>query len=402
MLLKTGSEKGMLSELDQNEIKKSITDENGEMKGNNKEVGENLNKAYKRMKVEGKRNKEQTAHWTNSSFNGNRPSRDRKRFIPSATKQDYWWQAKSDRSKYRADARSQSSNGRLFRPSSQFRGYFRERSQSVGDPRPRSGSINSTISTGPDGSEKIQTSLDSIMTGLKAVTDRMTEIEKKLETHSVGLADCEEIDVGWNSDNWQSYFTTMTEKNEMIVDNGCPMTLGGAESMDRYMKENGLAPKDLNVTNVNVRFKFGETTLPSRQRVDLPVKMKTIDETGKQGYEETKIMMYRVQGKIPMLLGLNTLVGWKAKIDCLMKRVEIHATSAPQPIVILVPQQLGGHMKVELEQLVKKVPAAGVFLGEPILKQFGQCQGNSLYKFYEKKIGKKSVYNNTSKNKNNF
>ena len=64
----------------------------------------------------------------------------------------------------------------------------------------------------------------------------------------------------------------------MILDNGCPKSVAGAKCMDKYMRENGLTAKDLNKSNVNVVFKFGETRIMEKQRVELPVRMKTVDE----------------------------------------------------------------------------------------------------------------------------
>ena len=74
--------------------------------------------------------------------------------------------------------------------------------------------------------------------------------------------------------------------------------------------------------------------------------------------------MYRLQGDVPFVLGLSTMISWKAKIYAWRKTVEVHATNAPKPIVILAPQQHGGHMKIELEPLIGKSTQENVFLAQ--------------------------------------
>ena len=62
-------------------------------------------------------------------------------------------------------------------------------------------------------------------------------------------------------------------------------------------------------------FMFGETKLVSDKYVDIPVKVKVLDENGNAVVHYTQIPTYRVHGKVPYLLGLNTMVYWKAKLD---------------------------------------------------------------------------------------
>ena len=54
-------------------------------------------------------------------------------------------------------------------------------------------------------------------------------------------------------------------------------------------------------------FKFGETRLMSDKCVEVPVKVKVVDDKGNPGVHYTQIPTYRVHGKVPFLLGLNTM-----------------------------------------------------------------------------------------------
>ena len=62
-------------------------------------------------------------------------------------------------------------------------------------------------------------------------------------------------------------------------------------------------------------FKFGDTKLVSDTCIYIPIKVKILDEDGTAGFHYTQIPTYRVHGKVPYLLGLNTMELWKAELD---------------------------------------------------------------------------------------
>ena len=66
----------------------------------------------------------------------------------------------------------------------------------------------------------------------------------------------------------------------MIVDGGCPSTLSGKEVLDRYIAENNIDYADLPTRNVHMIFKFGHTKLVNDKVIDVPIKVKVLDEYG--------------------------------------------------------------------------------------------------------------------------
>ena len=147
---------------------------------------------------------------------------------------------------------------------------------------------------------------------MQSVVQKLDKLEKRNpDSSDVGFTEAEEIDTGVVLDN--VFYVTDEVKTSMIVDGGCPSTLSGSEILDRYLKENNLQYKDLPVRNVNMIFKFGETKLTSDKVVDVPIKVKAVDGEEKVGVHYTVVPTYRVNGKVPYLLGLNTMEAWKAK-----------------------------------------------------------------------------------------
>ena len=138
ILLKQGRSNNLLSETDYIMLKKVITTSDGNINGSNDKLLEDATIEFKRLKVEGQRTVEQDSHYTQNGrgfYGYNRPSRRVSRFVLSSTKPDLWRKTRSDQSRDRPDARSQSSGGRRFQPNQYNRNYF--------DYRERSGSANS-------------------------------------------------------------------------------------------------------------------------------------------------------------------------------------------------------------------------------------------------------------------
>ena len=67
-------------------------------------------------------------------------------------------------------------------------------------------------------------------------------------------------------------------------------------------------------------FRFGETKLHSDKCVNIPIKVKVVDENGIAGVHYTEVPTYRFNGKAPFLLELNTMESWRAKIDIGQKK----------------------------------------------------------------------------------
>ena len=75
----------------------------------------------------------------------------------------------------------------------------------------------------------------------------------------------------------------------MIVDSGCPSTISGNGMVDRYIEDNLLYYENLPVRNINMVFRFGETKLHSDKCVDVPVKVKVLDNNGVASAHYTEI-----------------------------------------------------------------------------------------------------------------
>ena len=101
-------------------------------------------------------------------------------------------------------------------------------------------------------------------------------------------------------------------------------------------------------------FKFGETKLICDKPGDIPVKVKVLNEEGKAGVHYTQKPTYIVHGKVPYLLGLNTLESWKAKLDMKNKKgLEVKNDDGTK-IMKILSQKEGNHMMIGLQSRKKK------------------------------------------------
>ena len=215
------------------------------------------------------------------------------------------------------------------------------------DYRDRSASANSSTS-----SRKFSVSRaseNSIEKKIDKILERLANLESKASfSNDVGFAEAEEVD----TDN--VFHVTDEVKTSMIADGGCPSTLSGKDVLDRYLSENDIQYRDLPTRNVNMIFKFGETKLTSNQVVEVPIKVKVVDEHGNVGVHYTEVSTYRVNGKVPYLLGLNTMEAWKAKLDMGDKKgLEISLDNGTRFLKILTPKDKT-HMKIGLQPLKEK------------------------------------------------
>ena len=124
----------------------------------------------------------------------------------------------------------------------------------------------------------------------------------------------------------------------MIEDNGNPSTLSGSETIDEYLKQNCFDVKELPKRDVNMIYQFGETKLLSKECVDIPVKIKVLNEEGTPSFHVTSIPTYRVQGKVPYLLGTNTFKSWNAKTDIQSKQIEMPDDNGSVAMKITTPK----------------------------------------------------------------
>ena len=66
---------------------------------------------------------------------------------------------------------------------------------------------------------------------------------------------------------------------EMIIDTGCPKTLGGESWILRYLEENNLKKSDMEIHKCNQYFKFGPgRTFHSEEKITLPISFKVIEK----------------------------------------------------------------------------------------------------------------------------
>ena len=211
-------------------------------------IFEEAKKEFKRLKIEGQRINEQKAHFSQNGFYGyNRPSRRQFKYVPSSSKPDLWRKARTDFSRNRPDARSQSSGGRRFQPNPRNRNYFDYRDRSASGTSVRNNSASSRASSiGRSPDSQIEKKIDKIL-------DRLEKLEKKSSfSNDVGFTEAEEVDTGVVLDN--VFYITDEAKTSMIVDGGCPSTLSGKEILDRYLKEKNINYDNLPTRNVQMVF----------------------------------------------------------------------------------------------------------------------------------------------------
>ena len=73
---------------------------------------------------------------------------------------------------------------------------------------------------------------------------------------------------------------------------------------------------------------------------NVPVKVKVLDKDGVPGVHYMEIPTYLVYGKVPYLLGLNTMESWKAKIDMGDKKgLEVKVDDGTKSLKILTPKE---------------------------------------------------------------
>ena len=327
ILIKQGQTTGTLTNTEVNELNKVITDDDDTFKGSNDDIIPRVYKEYKRLKIEGHRQKEEDAHYT--TFNRESRTRNRQKYVPSNSKPNLWRKTQTDHSRSRMDAKSQSPGGRRFQPNQTYRNYFNYRDRSASNRRnfkyhDRS---NSRTSRNPSVDSKapsmentndLTAVIQKLDQKLDGIANKVNKLEKNFNTSNVGYTEAEMVDMNIDLEN--VYYTDSTHTS-MIVDVGCPSTLSGKEILDRYIEENGLSYENLPVRNTNMVFRFGETKLHSDKCVNIPIKVKVIDENGIAGVHYAEVPTYRVNGKAPFLLGLNTMESWRAKIDIGQKKV---------------------------------------------------------------------------------
>ena len=104
--------------------------------------------------------------------------------------------------------------------------------------------------------------------------------------------------------------------------------------------------------------------------VDVPVKVKVLDEYGNVGVHYTEISTYQVNGKVPYLLGLNTMEAWKAKLDMGDKKgLEMKIDNGTKYVKILTPKDKT-HMKIGLQPLRQKTLQQTVnYLQQEVMKK---------------------------------
>ena len=363
------------------EIKKKITDEKGEIAGDANDVMMNAEDEYKRLKIEGKREtKTEDAHYGDYG----RQSKPRQKFVPSGSHPRYWRHTCGEASRGRSTARSQSAGGNRFTPAPK-QGFFQRRDQSANsrfrgssNPRFRDGSaprFRDGSAPGGKSGERPKSDLyklnEKILEKIKKQGERLDKLEKKIGDGRMtesAFAEAEEVDTGIQLEQSIYYAADEKKGSSMIVDNGCPSSLGPKEQVEKYARDNGLEMEKLPTREVQMIFKFDKSKFLSEKVVDLPIKLKITNEEGKPDIMYTEIPVYVVNGKVPMLLGLNTLEAWKTKLDIVSKQLEIKRGESETPVKVKADKE-GSHMKIKLEPLKEHTVGEAVFFLQKTAEQ---------------------------------
>ena len=298
MMMRRGRLNGVLSEYEIQELKTVITTDKGEVKLEDKEVVEKMEERFRRLKVEGKRKqKEENTYYGGYEGRG----RSRTKFVPSASRRDFWRQARGDDSRRRTDARSQSSGGTRFRPTSQA-GYYQRRDRTSSRHQsavPRSGSLRPA----PPRSGSTERPKSDLFKLVERIAGELDEVKKEVKTlaslQTSLLTEAEECDTKLSLEN-AVYLANINKKGTtLVLDTGNPSTLSSSEIIRRYCHENNLDIKSLPTRSCQMIFKFGESRFLSDQVIDIPIKMNVVNENDEPDVYYTEMSVYSVRGNVP-------------------------------------------------------------------------------------------------------
>ena len=94
---------------------------------------------------------------------------------------------------------------------------------------------------------------------------------------------------------------------------------------------------------------MGSSEFKTNTLVQVPVKVKVLDQLGNNTIMSCNIPTYLVQADVPFLIGLNQLRFWQAKVDAYLERVEIFTEARENPCTqIFAPRGSGHHMRLGL------------------------------------------------------
>ena len=218
VMMKRGKESGLFSEAENIMMKNVLIPVDGKMVTDNEKLLVDAENEFKKLKIEGQRFKTENAHFGQARNNNfGRQSRSRFRFVPSSSRPDLWRKTRTDASRNRPDARSQSLGGRRFQPNQNYKNYFNYRDRSS----------SAYSNTSREASKSIERE-----EMFKKIMERIDNLEKSIKAKDVGFTEAEEVDTGIVLE--KVFYCSDEVKTSMIVDGGCPSTLSGAEILDRY------------------------------------------------------------------------------------------------------------------------------------------------------------------------
>ena len=280
-------------------------------------------------------------------------SSDFSKFRTSDSRPGYW---RSDSRYVREPSRSRSRPSfearRSYQGTQDSRQRSMSRSQSRSDlGRSRPNKIFEEVENLKKSHESLEKKTDEVVKANKEIMKILEKIEKRSNTvrivETVKDHEDEEIQVSSEVMNVM-YAKDVKETDMMIVDTGCPKSLVGEFWIEKYLTENNLNKKHLNISKCRQYFRFGPGQIyESDEFIVLPVSFKASEsQVLKNEIVYTTMEVYIVKNaSVPLLCGRNTLSQWGAVLDIKQKIIILECKGGKKVSLEQTPQ---GHLVMKM------------------------------------------------------
>ena len=276
-------------------------------------------------------------------------SSDFSRFRKSDSRPGYW---RSDSRYVREPSRSRSRirfEARRLIPGG-HRSISRSQSRSdIGRGKPNK--IYEEVESLKKSYETLEKKTDEVVKTNSEIMKILEKIEKKSNSVRIveNIKSHEEEEINVSSEGMNiMYAKDVKETDMMILDTGCPKSLGGELWIDKYLRENNLQKKDLEVSKCKQYFRFGPGQIfESDELIVLPVSFKASEsQVLCNELVYTTMGVYIVKGaSVPLLCGRNTLCQWGAILDIKQKTVTLESKGGKK---VSLEQTFQGHLVLKM------------------------------------------------------
>ena len=293
-------------------------------------IMEEFQKWFKRVQIEGKREKSKHLVGTEESktyFVKRNSSTDRSRYGA--------WRNSRD---FRDYSRTESNNWRTKSGNRWRKSESNSRQNSSSQSRRSDSSIRSF--------KDISQALNQVFSRLKSLDEKHEKISKIIDEKVINskFVETDFVEVDWSNEKLNIYFTKdIQDPNEMVVDCGAPKSLIGEKYLNEYLKSNYCDNDEIERFPCKQKFKFGPSQIyVSTETAKIPIILKDRNIFAKHFVEA-----YVIQADVPFLLGLNTMKNWRVLMD--MECDEMIFRELNKTVKMI--RNSGGHLIVPLQKL---------------------------------------------------